>query len=165
MDRISRCSQVLKDFQFICLQTVSLLFANDVVLWASSNLDLQQALWRECDAAAPNLRPWLSVVKERIAHSRLEVSCCLECRRTVVLFMSEGRKEQEIDRRFGAAFTAMWMSYKSVVVKRELSRKVKFWSLLQHCKYSQWKLASSEGRLGSPLGVGLGAQSSRQGSE
>ncbi|TWW59883.1 hypothetical protein D4764_06G0014130 [Takifugu flavidus] len=42
-----------------------------------------------------------------------------------VLFMSEGRMEQEIDRRIGAASAVMRTLYRSVVVKRELSRKVK----------------------------------------
>jgi len=42
-----------------------------------------------------------------------------------VLFMSEGKMEREMDRRIGAASTVMRAMYRSVVVKRELSRKAK----------------------------------------
>ncbi|TWW56333.1 hypothetical protein D4764_08G0003200 [Takifugu flavidus] len=42
-----------------------------------------------------------------------------------VLFTSEGRMEQEIDRRIGAASAVMRTLHRSVVVKRELSRKAK----------------------------------------
>ena len=40
-----------------------------------------------------------------------------------VLFTSEGRMEREIDRRIGAAFAVMRSMYRSVMVKKELSRK------------------------------------------
>ena len=42
-----------------------------------------------------------------------------------VLFTSEGRMEREIDRWIGAASAVMRSLYRSVVVKRELSRKAK----------------------------------------
>ncbi|XP_061618152.1 uncharacterized protein LOC133471975 [Phyllopteryx taeniolatus] len=42
-----------------------------------------------------------------------------------VLFTSEGRMEWEIDRRIGAASAVMRTLYRSVVVKKELSRKAK----------------------------------------
>lgn len=43
-----------------------------------------------------------------------------------VLFTSEGRMEREIDRRIGVAFVVMRALYRIVVVKKELSRKIKF---------------------------------------
>ncbi|KAK3539294.1 hypothetical protein QTP86_033724 [Hemibagrus guttatus] len=43
-----------------------------------------------------------------------------------VLFTSEGRMDGEIDRRIGAAAAVMRSMYRSVVVKKELSRKAKF---------------------------------------
>ncbi|KAK3544154.1 hypothetical protein QTP86_003405, partial [Hemibagrus guttatus] len=43
----------------------------------------------------------------------------------VVLFTSEGRMDCEIDRRIGAAAAVMRSMYRSVVVKKELSRKAK----------------------------------------
>ena len=49
-----------------------------------------------------------------------------------ILLTSEGRMEREIDRRIGAAAAVMWSLYRSVVVKRELSRKAKlsiYWSI------------------------------------
>ena len=42
-----------------------------------------------------------------------------------VLFPSEGRMEREIDRRIGASSAVMWSMYLSVVVKKELSCKLK----------------------------------------
>ncbi|KAI3359832.1 hypothetical protein L3Q82_013828, partial [Scortum barcoo] len=42
-----------------------------------------------------------------------------------VLFTSEGKMEREIDRRIGAASTVMRSVYRTVVVKKELSRKAK----------------------------------------
>ncbi|KAI3358045.1 hypothetical protein L3Q82_003063 [Scortum barcoo] len=40
-----------------------------------------------------------------------------------VLFTSEGKIEREIDRRIGAASAVMRSVYRTVVVKKELSRK------------------------------------------
>ena len=42
-----------------------------------------------------------------------------------VLFMSEGKMEREIDRWFGAASPVMRVLHRSVMMKRELSRKAK----------------------------------------
>ncbi|KAK3533211.1 hypothetical protein QTP70_013614 [Hemibagrus guttatus] len=42
-----------------------------------------------------------------------------------VLFTSEGRMDREIDRRIGAVAAVMRSMYRSVVVKKELSRKAK----------------------------------------
>jgi len=41
------------------------------------------------------------------------------------LFTSEGKMEREMDRRFDAVSSVMWALYRSIVVKRELSRKAK----------------------------------------
>ena len=54
MGRISRCSQAAEGVGFGGPRILSLLFANDVVLLASSNSDLQLPLGRfaaECEAA------------------------------------------------------------------------------------------------------------------
>ena len=42
-----------------------------------------------------------------------------------VLFTSEGRMEWEIKRQISAASAVVWTLYRSVVVKRELSQKVR----------------------------------------
>ncbi len=42
-----------------------------------------------------------------------------------VLFTSEGRMEWEIDRWIGEASAVMWSMYRSVMMKKELSYKVK----------------------------------------
>ena len=49
-----------------------------------------------------------------------------------VLFTRDGRREQEIDRRIGAASAVVRTLYWSVAVKRELSQKAKlfvYWSI------------------------------------
>ena len=43
----------------------------------------------------------------------------------VVLFTSEGKMEEEIDRRIGAVSTLIWALCQSVVAKRELSQKAR----------------------------------------
>ncbi|KAK7878082.1 hypothetical protein WMY93_034404, partial [Mugilogobius chulae] len=82
---ISRRSHGPEGVQFGDHRITSLLFADDVVLMASSNQDLQHALGRfaaECEAAgmksAPlNPRPWFSTGKRCLALSRWVESPCL----------------------------------------------------------------------------------------
>uniref|UniRef100_A0AAY5JVS7 Reverse transcriptase domain-containing protein n=1 Tax=Esox lucius TaxID=8010 RepID=A0AAY5JVS7_ESOLU len=135
MDRISRRSQGPEGIRFGVHTISSLLFADDVVL-APSNQYLQHALGRfaaECEAVGMRI----STSKfEAMVLSRKRVACPLqvggECLPQVeefkylrVLFLSKGRMEREIDRRIGAASAVMWSMYRSVVVKKEVSRKAK----------------------------------------
>ncbi|TWW61031.1 hypothetical protein D4764_05G0011210 [Takifugu flavidus] len=88
-----------------------LLFADDVVLLVLSARDLQRSLDRfaaACEAA-----------EMRISTSKSEAMYF------GVLFTSEGRMEQEIDRRIGAASAVIRTLHRSIVVKRELSQKAK----------------------------------------
>lgn len=69
---------------------------------------------------------------EAMVHRRKREGCSLqvltqaeEFKYLGVLVMSEGRVEQEIDTRIGTASAVMRMLYRSVVVKRQLSRKAK----------------------------------------
>ncbi|TWW73429.1 hypothetical protein D4764_15G0008230 [Takifugu flavidus] len=73
---------------------------------------------------------------EAMVLDRKKVECLLRVKEEIlpqveefkylgVLFTSEGRMEREIDRRIGAASTVMRTLHRSVVVKRELSRKAK----------------------------------------
>ncbi|KAI3363494.1 hypothetical protein L3Q82_011586 [Scortum barcoo] len=113
----------------------SLLFADDVVLLASSSQDLQHVLERfaaECEAAGMRI---ISTSKsEAMVLDRKRVACPLrvggevlpqveEFKYLGVLFTSEGKMEREIDRRIGAASAVMRSVYRTVVVKKELSRK------------------------------------------
>ena len=136
MDRISRRSQCVEGVRFGDLRIGSLLFADDVVLLASSDRDLQLSLDRfaaECTAAGMRISTSKS---ESMVLNRKRVECTLrvgdeilphveEFKYLWVLFMSEGRMEREIDRRIGAASAVMRTLHGSIVVKRELRRKAK----------------------------------------
>ena len=118
MDRISRRSQGVEGVRFGDLRIGSLLFADDVVLLASSDLDLQLSLERfaaECKAAGMRISTSKS---ESMVLNRKRVECTLhfgdeilpqveEFRYLGVLFTSEGRMEREIDRWIGAASAVM----------------------------------------------------------
>ncbi|KAK3548817.1 hypothetical protein QTP70_020700, partial [Hemibagrus guttatus] len=136
MDRISMDSQGLEEVRFGDHRISSLIFADDVVLLAPSSLDLQHALGRfaaECEAAGMRVSTSKS---EAMVPDREKVACTLqvggeflpqveEFKYLGVLFTSEGRMDREIDRRIGAAAAVMRSMYRSVVVKKELSRKAK----------------------------------------
>ncbi|KAK3513805.1 hypothetical protein QTP70_028875, partial [Hemibagrus guttatus] len=108
----------------------------DVVLLAPSSLDLQHALGRfaaECEVAGMRVSTSNS---EAMVLNRKKVACTLQVGGEVlpqveefkylgVLFTSEGRMDREIDRWIGAAAAVMRSMYRSVVVKKELSRKAK----------------------------------------
>ncbi|KAK3518183.1 hypothetical protein QTP70_033879 [Hemibagrus guttatus] len=137
MDRISRCSQGLEGVRFGDHRISLLLFADYVLVLAPSSLDLQHALGHfsaECEAAGLRVSTSKS---EAMVIDRKKVACTLqvggeflpqvkEFKYLRVLFMSDGRMDREIDRRIGAAAAVMQSMYRSVVVKKELSRKVKF---------------------------------------
>uniref|UniRef100_A0A674NTV4 Reverse transcriptase domain-containing protein n=1 Tax=Takifugu rubripes TaxID=31033 RepID=A0A674NTV4_TAKRU len=136
MDRISRCSHGVEGIRFGDLRIASLLFADDVVLLASSARDLQLSLDRfaaACEAAGMRISTSKS---EAMVLNRKKVECLLRVKEEIlpqveefkylgVLFTSGGRMEREIDRRIGAASAVMRTLHRSVVVKRELSRKAK----------------------------------------
>lgn len=73
MDRISMYSQVAAGVRDRNLRTPSLLFADGVVLLASSNHYLQPA---RSSSAPPSLRAWFPVRKGWTAHSLSARSCC-----------------------------------------------------------------------------------------
>ncbi|KAI3368165.1 hypothetical protein L3Q82_007888 [Scortum barcoo] len=107
-----------------------------LVLLASSSQDLQRVLERfaaECEAAGMRISTSKS---EAMVLDRKRVACPLrvggevlpqveEFKYLGVLFTSEGKMEREIDRRIGAASAVMRSVYRTVVVKKELSRKAK----------------------------------------
>ncbi|KAK3505719.1 hypothetical protein QTP70_020512 [Hemibagrus guttatus] len=136
MDRISRRSQGLEGVRFGDHRISSMIFADDVVLLASSSLDLQHALGRfAAERKVAGMRVSTSK-SEAMVLDRKKVACTLQVGGEVlpqveefkylgVLFMSDGRMDREIDRRFGAAAAVMRSMYRSVVVKKELSRKAK----------------------------------------
>ncbi|KAK0146713.1 Retrovirus-related Pol polyprotein from type-1 retrotransposable element R2 [Merluccius polli] len=127
--RIAGSLGAAEGVRFGDLRIGSLLFADDVVLLASSDRDLQLSLDRfaaECKAAG------MRITTSKSESNRIRVECTLrvgdeilpqveEFKYLGVLFTSEGRMEWEIDRRIGAASAVMWTLHGSVVVKRELS--------------------------------------------
>ncbi|KAK3562387.1 hypothetical protein QTP86_033524 [Hemibagrus guttatus] len=136
MDRISRRSQRLEGVWFGDHRISSLIFADDVVLLAPSRLDLQHALGRfaaECEAAGMRVstsKLEAMVLDQKKVARTLQVGGEVlpqveEFKYLGVLFTSEGRMDREIDRRIGAVAAVMRSMYRSVVVKKELSRKVK----------------------------------------
>ncbi|KAI3351127.1 hypothetical protein L3Q82_005606 [Scortum barcoo] len=122
MDRISRRSQGPEGVRFGNHRISSLLFADDVVLMASSGQDLQHVLERfaaECEAAGMRISTSKS---EAMVLDRKRVACPLrvggevlpqveEFKYLGVLFTSEGKMEREIDRRIGAASAVMRSVY------------------------------------------------------
>ncbi|KAK3506888.1 hypothetical protein QTP70_030909 [Hemibagrus guttatus] len=133
-ERHSLSSVGLEGVRFGDYRISSLIFADDVVLLAPSSLDLQHALGRfaaECEAAGMRVSTSKS---EAMVLDRKKVACTLQVGGEVlpqveefkylgVLFTSEGRMDREIDRRIGAAAAVMRSKYRSVVMKKELSRK------------------------------------------
>ncbi|TWW74485.1 hypothetical protein D4764_14G0004880, partial [Takifugu flavidus] len=117
-------------------QSLVRIAGNDVVLLASSACDLQRSLDRfatACEAAGMKISTSKS---EAMVLNRKKLECLLRVKEVVlpqveefkylgVLFTSEGRMAQEIDRQIGAASAVMRTLHRSVVVKRELSRKAK----------------------------------------
>uniref|UniRef100_A0A8C6P7A9 Reverse transcriptase domain-containing protein n=1 Tax=Nothobranchius furzeri TaxID=105023 RepID=A0A8C6P7A9_NOTFU len=136
MDRISRRSRGVECVEFGGRRISSLLFADDVVLLASSSSDLQLLLGRfaaECEAAGMRISTSKS---ETMVLDRKRVACHLrvggevlpqveEFKYLGVLFTSEGRRDREIDRRIGSASAVMRTLSRSVVGKRELSQKAR----------------------------------------
>ncbi|KAI3351455.1 hypothetical protein L3Q82_020309 [Scortum barcoo] len=112
--QISRRSQGPEGVRFGNHRISSLLFADDVVLMASSGQDLQHVLERfaaECEAAGMRISTSKS---EAMVLDRKRVACPLrvggevlpqveEFKYLGVLFTSEGKMEREIDRRIGGA--------------------------------------------------------------
>ncbi|KAI3377171.1 hypothetical protein L3Q82_009083 [Scortum barcoo] len=105
--------------------------------WLHSSQDLQQSVLErfaaECEAAGMRISTSKS---EAMVLDRKRVVCPLwvsgevlpqveEFKYLGVLFTSEGKMEREIDRRIGAASAVMRLVYRTVVVKKELSRKAK----------------------------------------
>ncbi|KAM4590384.1 uncharacterized protein V3H82_004354 [Fundulus diaphanus] len=136
LTRLCNIAQGVEGIRFGGLRIASLLFADDVVLLASSGRDLQLSLERfaaECEAAGMKISASKS---ETMVLNRKRVECLLRVGEDVlplveefkylgVLFTNEGKMEREIDRRIGAASAVKRALYRSVVVKRELSQKAK----------------------------------------
>ncbi|KAK0137077.1 hypothetical protein N1851_026739 [Merluccius polli] len=172
MDRISRRGRGEESVQFGSLKIASLLFADYVVLLASS--DLQHTLgWFAAECAAVGMKVSTSK-SEAMVLCRKMVDCSFqvgseflpqvkEFKYLWILFTSEGKMEREMDRRIGAASAVMRAMYRTVVMKRELSRKSKlsiyqsiYVPTLTYC-HELWVVTE---RMRSPIAVGDRVKSS-----
>ncbi|KAK0130804.1 hypothetical protein N1851_034531 [Merluccius polli] len=94
MDRISRHSQGVEGVRSGDRRIGSLLFADDVVLLASSDCDLQLSLDRfaaECEAAGMRISTSKS---ESMVLNRKRVECTLRFGDVVMFFEEEGRRHR-----------------------------------------------------------------------
>ncbi|TWW62327.1 R2DM Retrovirus-related Pol polyprotein from type II retrotransposable element [Takifugu flavidus] len=149
IDRISRRSWVVEGVEFGGQKISSLLFADDVVLLAPSNRDLQQMLGRfatKCETAGMQISTSKS---ESMVLAQKKVECLLRVGEEVlpqveefkylgILFTSESRMEREIDRRIGVASAVMRALNRSVVVKKELSWKAKLYVPVLTYGHQRW---------------------------
>ncbi|TWW77456.1 Transposon TX1 uncharacterized 149 kDa protein ORF 2 [Takifugu flavidus] len=138
MDRISRCSHGVEGVRCGDLRIGSLLFADDVVLLASSARDLQRSLDRfaaACEAAGMRISTSKS---EAMVLNWKKVECLLQVKEEIlpqveefkylgVLFTSEGRMEREIDRQIGAASAVMRILHRSVDLPVDLRSYPHLW--------------------------------------
>ncbi|TWW73526.1 hypothetical protein D4764_15G0009200 [Takifugu flavidus] len=122
-----KVDEIHPEFVKLWMLIGSLLFADDVVLLTPSARDLQQSLDRfaaECEAAGMRISTSKS---EAMVLSWKKVECLLRVKEELlpqveefkylgVLFTSEGKMEQEIDRRIGAVSAVMRTLHWSVVV-------------------------------------------------
>jgi hypothetical protein len=136
MDRISRRSESEENVQYGRVGLSTLLFADDVVLLAASEADLQHALDRfaaECEEAGMKVS---TKKTEAMVVSRGNARCSVrvnnvslnkveEFKYLGTTFTGDGKLDREIDRRICAAAAVRQALYGSVVVKRELSHHTK----------------------------------------
>ena len=136
MNWIDKCSQTDEGVTIGSFKISRLLFADDLVLLASTESGLQHSL--SSFAAACNTAGMkISTKKTEVLHlSRKPDQCNLQVDGVTlkqvekfkylgVTFTNDGRQDAEIDVRTGKASTVMRALQHSVVMKRELSKKAK----------------------------------------
>ena len=136
MDRISRRSTTPECVTMGNARVESLLFADDIARLASSSTGLQRALDRftaECTMAGMQIS---TKKTEVMVLSRQKEECAVNVNGTPldqvekfkylgVEFSNDARLDCEIDRRIGSASAILRSLYRSVVTKKEVSRRTK----------------------------------------
>ena len=136
MNWIDKCSQVRESVAVGKCKIDRLLFADDLVLLASSELSLQHALDCFVNACSDAGMKISTRKTEVLCLSRNPAQCTLQSSGTVlrqvekfkylgVAFTSDGRQDKEIDARIGQASAVLRELQRSVVLKRELSQTAK----------------------------------------
>ncbi|TWW57364.1 hypothetical protein D4764_07G0000830 [Takifugu flavidus] len=116
--------RLVSEFGPHCWKNGSLLFADDVVLLASSACDLQRSLDRfaaACEAAGIKISTSKSEAMVLNRKKEEILPQVEEFKYSGCLFTSEGRMEQEIDRRIGAASAVMRTLHWSIVEPDEVA--------------------------------------------
>ena len=155
-EKIPRHSHGEKAVWFGNLRVASLLFADYLVLLASSNQDVQRALeWFDdkCKVAGMRISSYKS---EAMVLNRQKVQCPLWAEESLpqaeefkclgILFTSDGRLEKEMDIRTGALPAVITGLLWSVLVKRELRREGEAFNLLVHHFYNPHLWSRDVGR-------------------
>ena len=136
MNWIDKCSQADECATIGKCKISRLLFANDLVLLSSTESGLQRAL-NSFEDACYTAGMKISTAKTEVLHlSRNPDQCILQVNGATlkqvekfkylwVAFTSDGRQNEEFDTRIGKASAVMRALHYSVVMKRELSKKVK----------------------------------------
>ncbi|KAI3370284.1 hypothetical protein L3Q82_024458 [Scortum barcoo] len=156
------CSQCMLDSGRValCHRVLFIIFMDRI----SRRQDLQHVLERfaaECEAAGMRISTSKS---EAMVLDRKRVACPLQVGGEVlpqveefkylgVLFTSEGKIEREIDRRIGAASAVMRSVYRTVVVKKELSRKAKLSRFTGQSTFPPSPMGEKLGHFREELGV------------
>ena len=136
MDKLSRTDECVTCVTIEGCKISRLLFADDLVLLASSKSGLQHALngfAAACEIAGMKIS---TSITEILHLSRNPVQCSLQMGDVSLkwvakfkylgdAFTNEGRQDEELDVRSGKASAVMRALHHSVVLKWELSRKTK----------------------------------------
>ena len=136
MNWIDKCSQADECATIGNCKISRLLFADDLVLFSSTESGLRRALKSFADACnTAGMK--ISTTKTEVLHlSRNPDQCVLQVNGATlkqvekfkylgVAFTSDGRQDEELDTRIGKASAVMRALHYSVVMKRELSKKAK----------------------------------------
>ena len=136
MNWIDKCRQADECVTIENCKSSRLLFADDLVLFSSTESGLHRALNSFADACNTAGMKTNSAKTEVLHLSRNPDQCVLQVNGATLMqvekfkylgvaFTSDGRQDEELDTRIGKASAVMRALHYSVVMKRELPKKAK----------------------------------------